>query len=154
MVPPRDATLVLVAEDDANALSGYLEFLSTAGFVAVGRSNGNDALALAVETVPDIIVTDIAMPGMDGFKLAEALRAHRPTCLVPVVGMTAHWNAEMQKEALKAGINAMIAKPCMPAHLLAEVERVLRHSRLMADLVSAEVPKPFGLRNAAMRRMP
>jgi DNA-binding response OmpR family regulator len=161
MFPERSETVVLVAEDDPNALAGYLEFLATAGFVAVGRTDGKAALALALETVPDIVVTDIAMPGIDGFALAAALHAHESTRLVPVVGMTGRWNAEMQNDALRAGLAAMIAKPCMPSHLMAEIERVLRRSRLMAavlntvnnsSLKTVSPLAPAGLRNAVLRR--
>jgi PleD family two-component response regulator len=158
MFAERDETVVLVAEDDANALSGYLEFLTSSGFVAVGRNDGRAALDLAIETVPDIVLTDITMPGIDGFALAAALRAHPRTRMVPVVGMTAHWNAEMQNDALRAGLSAMIAKPCVPSHMVAEIERVLRRARLMAAVLNSESPKtpsalmPAGLRNAAMKR--
>lgn len=157
MEAPRRGTVVLVAEDDPHALSGYLEFLGRSGFVASGTGDGREALGLAVETVPDIVVTDIMMPGLDGFALAGALRADRRTRHVPIVGMTAHWTTEMQNDAQRAGFSAMLLKPCLPAHLLAEVERVLRHAKLMnAALghatVGAEPALPVGLRNAVKRR--
>ena len=105
----------------------------------------------------DIVVTDINMPGLDGFALAAALRADRRTRHVPLLGMTGHWNTEMQIEAQRSGFSAMLAKPCMPAHLLAEVERVLRNAKLMSAAlgtvtVGAEPALPVGLRNAVLRR--
>jgi CheY-like chemotaxis protein len=153
----RTGTVVLVAEDDPHALIGYVEFLSTAGFVTSGRGDGREALATALETVPDIVVTDIAMPGLDGFGLAAALRADRLTKHVPIVGMTAHWTAEIQSEAQRAGFNAMLLKPCLPTHLLAEIQRVLKHSRLLSSALGnengpAEPVVPIGLRNAVLRR--
>src|SRR5688572_23896812 len=117
MEAPTTGTVVLVAEDDPHALSGYVEFLTTAGFIASGRGDGREALATALETVPDVVVTDIAMPGLDGFGLAAALRADRMTKHVPIVGMTAHWTAEIQSEAQRAGFSAMLLKPCLPTHL-------------------------------------
>ena len=157
MEASREGMVVLVVEDDPHALSGYLEFLGRSGFVASGSSDGKEALGLAVETVPDIVVTDISMPGLDGFALAAALRADRRTRHVPLLGMTAHWSTEMQNAAQRAGFSAMLLKPCLPAHLLAEVERVLRHAKLMnAALghatVGAEPAMPVGLRNAVRRR--
>jgi PleD family two-component response regulator len=119
------------------------------------------ALAFAQETVPDIVVTDIAMPGMDGFALAAALHAHERTRAVPVVGITGRWNAQMQSDAVTAGLSAMIAKPCMPSHMIAEITRVVRGSRLMAAVLTAMENGPLrsvaplppaGLRNAALRR--
>jgi CheY-like chemotaxis protein len=157
MEAAREGLVVLVAEDDPHALSGYLEFLGRSGYVATGSADGKEALGLAVETVPDIVVTDINMPGLDGFGLAAALRADRRTRHVPLLGMTGHWNTEMQNEAARSGFSAMLLKPCMPAHLLAEVERVLRHAKLMnaalgQATVGAEPALPVGLRNAVRRR--
>ena len=161
MSPEWDQIVVLVVEDDPNALAGYVEFLTAAGFVAVGRPDGIAALAFAAETVPDVVVTDIAMPGLDGFGLAAALHDDDRTRAVPVVGMTGRWNAEMQSEAVAAGLSTMIAKPCMPSHLVAEIRRVVRGSRLMTAVLTAmdngplrtAAPMPStGLRNAVLRR--
>jgi CheY-like chemotaxis protein len=154
----RHGTVVLVAEDDPHALSGYLEFLERSGFVASGTGSGTEALEIALQTVPDIVVTDIMMPGLDGFALAAALRTELRTRHVPIVGMTGHWSAEMQKDAHRAGLSAMLLKPCLPAHLLAEIERVLRHARLMSaalgcdTVIGLERGTPVGLRNAVRRR--
>jgi two-component system, sensor histidine kinase ChiS len=157
MESPRTGTIVLIAEDDPHALSGYVEFLSTAGFVAYGRGDGREALSSALEAVPDMVVTDIAMPGLDGFGLAAALRADRLTRHVPIIGMTAHWTAETQSEAHRAGFSAMLLKPCLPAHLLAEIVRVLKHARIIngearGDATEVEPATPVGLRNAVLRR--
>ena len=157
MEHPAAGTIVLVAEDDPHALSGYIEFLSTAGFVASGRSDGREALSTALENIPDVVVTDIAMPGLDGFGLAAALHAERLTKHIPIIGMTAHWSSEIQTEAQRAGFSAMLLKPCLPMHLLAEIERVLRHARLMAGALGrgaheVEPALPVGLRNAVLRR--
>jgi CheY-like chemotaxis protein len=161
MTPEWDQTLVLVVEDDSNTLAGYVEFLTAAGFVAVGHTSGADALALARETTPDVVLTDIGMPGMDGFELAAALHSDPRTRAVPVVGMTGHWNSQMQNRAVATGLSAMIAKPCIPSHLVAEITRVVHGSRLMAAVLTAmdngplrtvaPLP-PAGLRNAVLRR--
>ncbi len=150
-------TVVLVAEDDAHALNGYLEFFARSGFVAAGCDNGTDALAHALDTIPDIVVTDILLPGLDGFELAAALRADRRTRHMPIVGLTGHWTPAIQREAQQAGVSAVLLKPCSPQHLLAEVERVLRHARLLAAALayataSQESALPVGLGNAVRRR--
>ena len=157
MEGPREGPVGLVAEDDPHALSGYLEFLGRSGFVAMGSSDGKEALGLALDSTPDIVVSDVMMPGLDGFALAAALRAERRTRHVPILGMTGHWTTEMQNNAQRAGFSAMLLKPCLPAHLLAEVERVLRHARLMSAAlghvtVGLEPALPVGLRNAVRRR--
>ena len=153
----RTGTIVLVAEDDPHALSGYVEFLSTAGFVAYGRGDGREALSTALEIVPDIVVTDIAMPGLDGFALAAALRADSLTRHVPILGMTAHWTSDTQSNGQRAGFSAMLLKPCLPTHLLAEIERVLQSAKSAPAEVGRETTEvesalPVGLRNAVLRR--
>lgn len=152
---------MLVVENDQNALAGYLEFIAEAGYTAVGKADGVAALAFTRETVPDIVVTDIAMPGLDGFALAAALHADERMRAVPVIAITGRWNAEMQNNAIAAGLSAIIAKPCMPSHVVAEIDRVLLRSRLMAAVLDAVdnsaqrtvPPLPAaGLRNAVRRR--
>lgn len=157
----RSGTLVLVVEDDADTLDGYVEFLESAGFNPVGQIDGAAALAFARNHIPDIVVTDLVMPTMDGFALAAALRDDERTRGVPVIALTAHWSRDLQRASVAAGIASMIAKPCMPAHLVEEIDRVVRRSQLMAAVLGAmdncslrsAAPSPHaGLRNAVARR--
>lgn len=105
---------VLVVEDDDNALSGYLEFLSAAGFEATGVSNGADALPMALRQPPAAIVTDISLPGMSGFELAAALHCDIRTRHVPVIGLTAHWSSDVRARAVDVAMQAVLLKPCVP----------------------------------------
>lgn len=116
---------VLIVEDDTNALSGYLEFLAVAGFEPTGISNGAEALRMALNDPPDAIVTDIALPGMTGFKLAAALRSNDRTKHVPIIGLTAHWGPELHVTAASVAMHAVLLKPCVPSHLVAELQRLL-----------------------------
>ena len=112
---------VMVVEDDANTLTGYLEFLSAAGFEPTGVSDGAEALRIAIERPPAVVVTDITLPGMNGFALATALHADSRTRDVPVIGMTAHWGVDVRGKAAECSMRAVLAKPCVPAHLVAEL---------------------------------
>jgi CheY-like chemotaxis protein len=116
---------VMVVEDDANTLTGYLEFLSAAGFEARGVSNGAEALRMAFEHPPAVVVTDITLPGMNGFALATALHHDTRTRDIPVIGLTAHWGIEVPGKAAESCMRAVLVKPCLPAHLVAELHRVL-----------------------------
>jgi CheY-like chemotaxis protein len=156
MSTDRTETVVLVVEDDTNTLSGYLEFLNAAGYSASGCRNGVEALSIAFELVPDAVVTDITMPGIDGFALAGALHGDQRTRHVPIIGVTAHWNADMQSEANRAGFSAMLLKPCLPSHLVAEVQRAMRHAELLAAALGREAIEiydalPLGLGRAVLR---
>ena len=116
---------VLIVEDDMHALSGYVEFLTAGGFDPIGVANGAEALRLASQHPPAAVVTDITLPGLDGFALAAALRAGARTRNVPIIGLTAHWTAESHVRARDVAMQVILAKPCLPAHLVAELERIL-----------------------------
>ena len=120
---------VLIVEDDVNALSGYLEFLAVAGFEPTGISDGAEALRVALKNPPDAIVTDIALPGMTGFNLAAALRSDERTRHVPIIGLTAHWAPDVHATAASVSMHTVLLKPCVPAHLVAELERLLAHAK-------------------------
>ena len=119
---------VLIVEDDLNALSGYMEFLSVAGFKPTGIADGAEALRVALSDPPDAVVTDIALPGMTGFSLAAALRSNDLTRHVPIIGLTAHWAPEVHATAVSVSMHTVLLKPCVPSHLVAELERLLAHA--------------------------
>ncbi len=133
---------VLIVEDDANALSGYLEFLTVAGFQATGVSDGAEALQIALRNPPDAIVTDIALPGMTGFNLAAALRSNDLTRHVPIIGLTANWAPELHATAVSVSMHIVLLKPCVPAHLVAELERLLAHAKAAITNPSSLVANP------------
>ncbi len=135
-----DTLTVIVVEDDLHTLSGYLEFLAGAGFEATGVSDGADALSIAVTKPPSAVVTDISLPGMDGFSLAEALHHHSDTKDVPVIGLTAHWSPDIRARANEVSMRAVLLKPCMPSHLVAELRRVLEKPRSAG--APTDVPDP------------
>jgi DNA-binding response OmpR family regulator len=125
---------VLIVEDDLNALSGYLEFLTDAGFEASGVSNGAEALPIALENPPDAVATDIMLPGLSGFELAAALRADPRTQAIPIIGLTAHWTADVHARARDVAMQVILAKPCSPMHLVAELDRVLGRAKALDDV--------------------
>jgi CheY-like chemotaxis protein len=122
--------LVLLVDDDGNARAGYAEFLKTGGFRVTEASSAEDALARSVEQTPNVVVTDISLPGMDGFALADDLRCMAATRSVPIIAMTAYWAPDVHERAERAGITAILAKPCQPSHLIAELQRVLQRHAL------------------------
>jgi len=92
---------ILVVDDDTNTLDGYLDFLAGAGFVVDGAADGATALTLAFKHPPSAIVTDIELPGLDGFALAETLRDDPRTRQIPVLGLTGHWSAAIGHRATR-----------------------------------------------------
>jgi chemosensory pili system protein ChpA (sensor histidine kinase/response regulator) len=132
--------LVLLVEDDPTAREGYAEFLETGGFRVAQCGTAEDAYSQTLELVPDIVVTDIALPGRDGFTLAMDLRVQARTRGIPVVAMTAYWASDVHERADRAGMTAILMKPCQPDHLIAELHRVLDRARLPRTAQPAAMP--------------
>ena len=136
--------LVLLVEDDQQARDGYAEFLERGGFRVAQAGTAEDALSQSMAMVPDVVVTDIALPGRDGFALATDLHCDAKTRGIPVVAMTAYWATDVHERADRAGITAILLKPCQPEHLIAELQRVLQRTKLprLAQPGSASMTPP------------
>ena len=126
----QQSPLVLLVEDDPQARDGYAEFLERGGFRVAQAGSAEDALEQSSALVPDVVVTDIALPGRDGFWLASELQCSARTRGTPVVAMTAYWATDVRERADRAGITSILLKPCQPEHLIAELQRVLQRTRL------------------------
>lgn len=124
----EDRRRVLLVEDDRHSRQGYAEYLRLRGFEVVEASTGAQALEAAFGSRPGVIVTDISLPELDGFALAQKLRADARTSQIPIVGMTAHWDTEVSARAAAASFATLLLKPCQPDHLAAEIDRALAHA--------------------------
>jgi CheY-like chemotaxis protein len=118
--------LVLLVDDDSNACGGYVELLEGRGFRVLVAGSVHDALSRCHERIPDVVVTDIALPDRNGFELAKDLRVMPDFRDTPILAMTAFWSTDVHERAARAGITAVLAKPCQPEHLVAELCRALR----------------------------
>ena len=100
---------ILVAEDEAIIRLDLAEMLTEAGYEVVGQaSNGEQAVALAEELRPDLVIMDIKMPVLDGISAAEQIGAAR---ICPVVMLTAFSQTELVERARDAGVTAYVVKP-------------------------------------------
>lgn len=128
---PVQPQQILLVDDDADAirlLGGLLANVAALRFA----TNGKDALRLAHEVVPDLILLDAEMPGMNGFELLKALKADTQFADVPVIFITSHTEAGFEVSALEMGAVDFIAKPFRSSLVLARVRLHLRMKR-MAD---------------------
>ena len=117
----EDAPLVLLVEDDRDTREMYSEYLSYSGLRVAEAPSGKSALECVREQTPDVVVTDLAMPGMDGLELSRRLRAAEPTRDVPIIAVTGNPTVR----AHEAGCDIMLEKPCTPDQLLQVIEDVL-----------------------------
>jgi two-component system, cell cycle response regulator DivK len=120
------APLVLVVDDYQDAREMYAEYLSFSGFRVEEASNGAEALQKAVALVPDVILMDLSLPGMDGWTVTRTLKGDQRTHHIPVVALTGHALAGASESAREAGCDAFVTKPCLPEDLVVELRRVLQ----------------------------
>ncbi len=120
--PPR----VLLVEDDRDTREMYCEYLSFSGMEVTEARNGRGALERAQSQCPDVVVTDIAMPEMDGLELSRRLRAQAETRDVPIIAVS----GQASDIARLAGADVVLDKPCEPDRLLHVIQGMLRgHDR-------------------------
>jgi DNA-binding response OmpR family regulator len=120
--------LVLVVDDDRSAREGYAELLEGRGFRVAVAGSADEAKASCRQRQPDAVITDVALPDGNGFDLAADLRRECLPAHAPILGMTGYWATDVHERAARAGVTIVLAKPCQPEHLLAELRRVLRSS--------------------------
>lgn len=121
---------VLLVEDDSDGRRMYAQWLTHAGFHVHQAHNGLQALERAFESIPDIVVTDLNIPGIDGFELTRRLKHDPRTRGVPVVAVTGY--AAFQADpgrALRAGCDAVLEKPCTPDDLEAAIRTLINGRR-------------------------
>ena len=110
LVDIEDVVRVLLIEDDAPVAEMYRMRLIADGYsVEIARS-GEEGLRLAAETLPDLIYLDIRLPGMDGMKVLERLRASADTAAIPVVIVTNYGEPELRERGLKLGALEFLLK--------------------------------------------
>lgn len=117
---PLDGTDVLVIEDVPDSLALMAQVLRMAGATVHEAVDATDALAqLDAGLRPDIIVSDIGMPGMDGYELIEAIRALPLDPQPPAVALTAYARRDDRLRALRAGFQAHLSKPADTEEIVA-----------------------------------
>jgi two-component system, cell cycle response regulator DivK len=116
---------VLVVEDDPATRQLYAETLAREGFATDQAHNGHQALAKAFDARPDLVLMDIAVPGLDGIELCRKLRADARTRSVPVLAVTGYEDRHYDDRARLAGADLVLLKPCDPERLLREARRLL-----------------------------
>jgi len=116
---------LLVVDDEAKLLKAVAATLRAEGYEVTTARSGADALVSINQRTPDLIVSDIRMPGMDGFQLARALRSNPRTKFVPIIFLTAKDEREDRINGFRTGIDAYLTKPFDPEELLAVIANII-----------------------------
>jgi chemosensory pili system protein ChpA (sensor histidine kinase/response regulator) len=125
---PVAARLVLLVDDQAAVRDLFSSFLRRAGVDVDQAQDGVEAISRLRLRVPDAVVCDLDMPGMDGLAFCRSLRADASTHAVPILIVSGAGGPALRR-ALEAGCNAVLAKPCSGAMLVAAVARLLDSPR-------------------------
>ena len=147
---------ILVVDDQPANLRVVGTLLQRHGYEIQPAATGHEALALAQAQVPDLMLLDMMMPGMDGFELLRQLRTHAALQAVPVIFLTAAQDRELLLRAFDAGAVDYVTKPFIPEELLARVnahvslkqtrdrfERVARERQELVNLVAHDLKNPL-----------
>ena len=130
MEPPWSTTAasapaVLIVDDDDDNRYVYASFLRFKGFRVATASSGFEALVATQSSRPDLIILDLAMPGLDGWEVTRRLKEDPTTRDIPIIAVTAYDDPNARRRAGDAGIGLYITKPCAPTSLLAAMEQLL-----------------------------
>ena len=125
--------LALIIEDDLAARKLYAEMLSQSGFDVAEAHNGLQAVEKAHELNPDVIITDLGLPGIDGYELCRRLQRDDRTSRTPIVAITGrYFSAADVARARRDGCHSVLIKPFVAEDLVAEVRRALEGPGRMA----------------------
>ena len=123
---------ILYADDDVDILMMSKEILTREGYEVIPAKDGNEALSLAKKNLPDLIILDYRMPGLDGKEVCEALKNDAQTKDIPVIMVTAY-PAEKER-SLSSGAVDFITKPVEKADLLLRIRSVLKVRHIKNEL--------------------
>jgi signal transduction histidine kinase/ligand-binding sensor domain-containing protein/DNA-binding response OmpR family regulator len=132
--PLSEAPLLLLVEDNSD-LCLFLRGQLSESFRVETASNGKEGWEKALALVPDLIVSDIMMPEMDGIQLLDKIKNDIHTSHIPVVLLSAKYSIESQVEGLKYGADCYITKPFNNALLVASINNILRQRKKLSELL-------------------
>ncbi len=136
---------ILVVEDDSTVRE-LLKYRLGKHYTVFTATNGKEALEEIDEKMPDLIISDIMMPKMDGFALQSALQADKNTRVIPFIFLTARADEPARQEGARTGVDDYITKPFDMEQLLSRVERLLERVDMFQSNLDAEIGRDFSNR--------
>jgi class 3 adenylate cyclase len=138
--------LVLCVDDHADSRQLVADVISSIGLDSLTAANGPDALELALQRMPDLIILDVNMPGMTGIEVCERLKSSPVTTKIPIIMLTAMGDIDHRVRGLKAGAEDYLTKPVNPRELIERVRTRLRAKTENDELrkVQIQIRETFG----------
>ena len=116
---------IFIIEDTIEILENLRQLLTIEGFEINTASNGEEAMSKFCDYTPDIIITDLRMPKMDGFALIEKIKKTDALKSIPIIVFSANVSSENESQSLQAGANLFLKKPCMAERLLLSIRQFI-----------------------------
>jgi len=129
--------VVLIVEDERE-IHLFLNELLKEKYKILNAYNGLEALEIIKMEIPDIIITDVMMPRMDGVELCKKVKKDIKTCHIPVIMLTAKSSIIHRIEGLESGANSYIPKPFYPDHILVRIQKLLEEKELILKHLKQE----------------
>ena len=133
----EELATVLIVDDNAD-MRAYLRTLLLDRYYVIEAADGQSGLKLAVESVPDIVVSDVMMPVMDGLAFCTRLKQHEATSHIPVLLLTARSSEQQYIEGLQTGADIYMTKPFSADLLLANIASLLANRRKLRQLFNTQ----------------
>jgi len=153
--PAQTSFRVLVVDDDPDMAAFLARLLESEGMAAETVHSGDAAMVYVMATPPDLVLLDVMMPGTDGFRVCERLKADAATAMIPVVLVTALEDQPSRVRGIRAGADDFLSKPVHREELLARVKTLRRlhatRRELEARRLAAEVQRKEALRRTFER---
>jgi CheY-like chemotaxis protein len=134
VVPPSTRGCRILIVDDNEDMRYFVKGVLLQFYEVLEAPNGQIALDMAIEQQPDLILSDVMMPGLDGYGLLKVLRSSPSTRSIPLVLLSANAGDQSRIEGLVAGADDYLAKPFSPRELIARVHTLLDNSRMRIAL--------------------
>ena len=122
---------ILIVDDNPVILNILKNILESQNFLTVSANNGIDALKIAVQEKPNLIITDYLMPEMDGMMLITKLKSQLTTRFIPVIMLTVKDEVEAEVEVINAGADDYLIKPVNPKRLIVRINRLLNRPHVV-----------------------
>src|SRR5689334_6851750 len=119
------AKRLLIIDDEPNFLRALEGCLRAEGFDITTARSGSDALVKVAQMLPDLVLTDVRMPGMSGYELIHHLRDSPRTALLPIVLLTGQTETVDRIEGFRAGVDGYVIKPFIPDELVAIIKSII-----------------------------
>jgi two-component system, cell cycle response regulator DivK len=126
MLDPEARAFILLVEDFEDAREMYRDYLEFSGFRVETARDGHEAIEKARSQQPDLILMDLSLPGIDGWEATRILKSDPTTAHLIIVALSAHAMAPEGDRARAAGVDGFIAKPCLPADLVNQIDGHLK----------------------------